>query len=182
MSFLNIKDRSERDKTIKDYLALKKRIKQRNWEKRLGYQDYQHDLDKEYEPVVASQERMTEGITGQLVPIKDQLEQLATLLNRPTLIPARAGNKRSAAPPVQPANKKAFDQFGPLTQEFLKDYLDEEKRKMKIDTWKIGNKTVLLNPDDSLFVDGETYEGTPEFWSLVTEKTPMDYTDEDLAR
>ena len=94
-------------------------------ENHVDYQDYQHDLDKEYEPVVASQERMTEGITGQLVPIKDQLEQLATLLNRPTLIPARAGNNRSAAPPVQPADKKAFGQFGPLAQEFLKDYLDE---------------------------------------------------------
>ena len=192
MSFLNIKDRSLRERTIEDYLALKKRLKQRNLEDRVDYQDYRHDLDKEYEPIVASQDRMTEGITDQLVPIKDQLEQLATLLNRPTLIPARAGNKRSAAPQVQPANKKAFDQFGPLAEEFLKDYLDDEKRKMKIDpsfgirydnnAWKIGNKTVLLNPDHSLFVDGETYEGTPGFWSLVTEKAPHGYTDVDLAR
>ena len=85
MSFLNIKDRSDRDKTIKEYLALKKRLKQRNLEERVGYQDYQHDLDKEYEPVVASQGRMTENITGQLVPIKEQLEQLTSLVNRPTL-------------------------------------------------------------------------------------------------
>ena len=50
------------------------------------------------------------------------------------------------------------------------------------DVWKIGNKRVLLNPDDSMFVDGEIYEGTPGFWSLVTEKDPSNYTNEDLSR
>ena len=32
MSFLNIKDPEERDATIEDYLALKKRLKERNLE------------------------------------------------------------------------------------------------------------------------------------------------------
>ena len=46
----------------------------------------------------------------------------------------------------------------------------------------IDEKTVLLNPDNSLFVDGKTYQGIPGFWFLVTEKTLHGYTDVDLMR
>ena len=193
MSFLNIKDKSERDKTIKEYLALKKRLKQRNQSEHQDSQDYHYDLEQQYEPLVASHERMAQDITEHLVPIKDELHQL-TSLARPTLTAVRAGDKRrmKSEPEHQPEKREALDKFGPLSQEFLSNYMDEEKRKRMIDTsfgiryendeWKIGNKRVLLNPDDSMFLDGESYEGTPGFWSLVTEKDPSNYTNEDLSR
>ena len=193
MSFLNIKDKSQRDKTIKEYLALKKRLKERNQLERQDVQDYHYDLKQQYEPLVASHERMTQDITEHLVPIKDELHQL-TSLARPTLTAVRTGDKRriKSEPEHQPEKREAIDKFGPLSQEFLSNYMDEEKRKRKIDTsfgiryendvWKIGNKRVLLNPDDSMLVDGESYEGTPGFWSLVTEKDPSNYTNEDLSR
>ena len=50
------------------------------------------------------------------------------------------------------------------------------------DEWKIGDKRVLLNPDDSMLIDGETYDGTPEFWSIVTRKVPKNYTQDDFDR
>ena len=46
----------------------------------------------------------------------------------------------------------------------------------------IGDKRVFLNPDDSMLIDGETYDGTPGFWSLVTRKVPKSYTQDDLDR
>ena len=70
--------------------------------------------------------------------------------------------------------------------------MDEEKRQKEIDSsfgiryendgWKIGNKRVLLNADDSMFIDGETYPGTPGFWSLVTRKEPTHFTEDDKSR
>ena len=70
--------------------------------------------------------------------------------------------------------------------------MDEEKRHREIDSsfgfryangeWMIGDKRVLLNSDDSMFIDGETYDGTPGFWSLVTQKVPKNYIQDDLYR
>jgi len=74
----------------------------------------------------------------------------------------------------------------------LNSLKDENIRKAKIDnvfgirqeadSWKIGNKRVTLNPDDSMVVGGETYEGTPGFWSLVVEKNPRNYSPDDFNR
>ena len=71
MSFLNIKDKRLRDQTIDDYLALKKRLKSRYLDENVEDQTYQRDLQEQYEPVVAAQERMTQDITDQLIPMKD---------------------------------------------------------------------------------------------------------------
>ena len=79
MSFLNIKDKRLREQTIEDYLALKKRLKSRYSDENEDDQSYRRDLEEQYEPVVAGQERMTQDITDQLIPIKDQIQQLAAL-------------------------------------------------------------------------------------------------------
>ena len=39
-----------------------------------------------------------------------------------------------------------------------------------------------MNPDDSMLIDGETYDRTPGFWSLVTQKIPTNYAKDDLDR
>ena len=82
--------------------------------------------------------------------------------------------------------------FGPRSVKFLNTIKNDESRKAKIDNifgirsdddiWKIGNKRVTLNPDDSMVVGDETYEGTPGFWSLVVEKNPKTFTPTDYKR
>ena len=201
MSFLNIEDSFERQKTVNAYLALKKRLRERNMQDRSDFQDFHHDLEEQYEPVVASNAEMTTKITDELVPIKAELEKL-TKLAKPKA--KRAGKKRRAPEPdeeqqdpdeeQQPAAVKPDPkpEFGPLAQHFIRQYMDEDMRQKEIDTsfgirfandeWKIGDQRVLLNPDDSMLIDDETYPGTPGFWSLVTQKKPMNYTDDDLDR
>ena len=190
MSFLNIKDKRKRDETIKDYLALKKRLQLRNMEERTNFIDHQRDLEEQYAPVVASNEQMTDNITEQLIPIKDQIQQLAAhLTERPKL---KAGIKRRAEETQAQSAKREVNQFGPLGQDFLSAYMDAERRKAELDTtfgiryendiWKIGDRRVALNLDDSMEVGDEIYEGTPGFWSLVTEKHPTGFTESDLAR
>ena len=195
MSFLNIKDKRLRDQTIEDYLALKKRLKRRFMDERVENQTYQRDLQEQYEPVVSGQERMTQDITDQLVPIKDKIQQLAGLV-----VPKTEDDEIQTEEPIKEEQEEEvikrgpFDlnEFSPQVQAFFLTYMDEESRKRNLDTnfgirfenrvWKIGNKKVTINSDDSMVIDGEIYKGTPGFWSLVVQKVPKNYTDEDLNR
>ena len=80
MSFLNIKDKRLREQTIEDYLALQKRLKTRYMDENEEDRSYRRDLEEQYEPVVSGQERMTQDITDQLMPIQDKIQQLAALV------------------------------------------------------------------------------------------------------
>ena len=193
MSFLNIKDKRLRDQTIDDYLALKKRLKSRYLDENVEDQTYQRDLQEQYEPVVAAQERMTQDITDQLIPMKDQIQELAALtLPKTEEIQTEEPDEMQEEEQVMKREPFDLNEFGPQLQAFFLAYMDEESRKRNIDTnfgirfengmWKIGNKRVTINSDDSMVIDGEIYEGTPGFWSLVVQKSPKNYTDVDLTR
>ena len=75
MSFLNIKDRVEREQMIADYLALKKRLKKRNMEERGDLMDRQRDLEENFEPVVASNKMMAKEIVDELTPVTKELRE-----------------------------------------------------------------------------------------------------------
>ena len=47
-------------------------MKSRYLDENVEDQSYQRDLQEQYEPVVAAQERMTQDITDQLIPMKDE--------------------------------------------------------------------------------------------------------------
>ena len=190
MSFFKIKDKRLRDQTIDNYLAIKKRLKSRYLHENEEDQSYRHDLEQQYEPVVAAQERATQDITDQLIPIKDQIQQLAAL----TLPKSEDVEIQTEESEEEEHQRDPFgiNEFGPQLQAFFTSYMHEESRKRNLDTtfgiryedgmWKIANKRVIINSDDSMVIDGEIYNGTPGFWSLVVLKTPKNYTVEDLNR
>ena len=197
MSFLNIKDKRLREQTIEDYLALQKRLKSRYMDENEEDRSYRRDLEEQYEPVVSGQERMTQDITDQLMPIQDKIQQLAALVVPKTEdaeIQTEQPDEVKEEQEEEVIKRGPFDlnEFGPEVQAFFLTYMDEESRKRNLDTnfgirfenrvWKIGNKKVTINSDDSMVIDGEIYEGTPGFWSLVVQKVPKNYTDEDLNR
>ena len=62
MSFLNIKDLEDRDAVFEDYLAPKKRLKERNLGERGYLMDRQKDLGETFEPVVMSNQKITKAI------------------------------------------------------------------------------------------------------------------------
>ena len=188
MSFLNIKDRKKREATINDFLATVERIKKRKLDERSNIVDYQRQPAVEYEPVVASTKEMTEKITDQLIPIKKDLTNLNALITRPKAIPRKKqiiGMKRRLSEGSDGESDKVEDyirtkeeeetSLGPRSIRFINTLGDDVNRKAKIDEifgirkegdiWKIGNKRVTLNPDDSMVVGEEIYEGTP---GLVT--------------
>ena len=207
MSFLNIKDRKEREATINDFLATVERIKKRKLDERSNVIDYQRQLAVEYEPVVSSTKEMTEKITDQLIPIKKDLTNLNALITRPKAIPRKKqiiGMKRRLSKESDGESDEVEDyihtkeeeeeeaSLGPRSIKFINTLGDAVNRKAKIDDifgirkegdiWKIGNKRVTLNPDDSMVVGDEIYEGTPGFWSLVVEKDPKKFTPADFKR
>ena len=80
MSFLNIQDPEKRDAIVKEYLALKKKIKNRNLQEKARDFRNHEIIEESLEPVVRSNTTSAEAITKELVPIKEQLEQLTKLM------------------------------------------------------------------------------------------------------
>ena len=61
---------------IGDYLALKKRLKERNMEERGYLMDRQRDLQETFEPVVAGDEKMAQNIIKDLASITEGLPEI----------------------------------------------------------------------------------------------------------
>lgn len=187
-AFLNIKNREERDKMIDDYLALKERIKKRNMEERMGLMDHRRDLEENFEPVVASNAKMAKEIVDELIPIANELREVNNNKTKLFTTP-QIGIKRDIN--SQPKRRLKDNHFGPNAEAFLSAYLNPDTRNKQVDTtfgiryengpWMIGNKQIKFEGDD-IKIDGEIYEGTDGLWSLITSKTPKNYTQTDLER
>ena len=63
MSFLKISDPTKRDQTVKEYLELKKNIRDNLLSERTGEQQLQTELTKFYRPITESQKATTKEIT-----------------------------------------------------------------------------------------------------------------------
>ena len=61
---------------IEDYLALKKRLKERTMEERGYLMDCQRDLEETFKPLVASNEKMARDIIKDFTPITKGLHEL----------------------------------------------------------------------------------------------------------
>ena len=59
-----------------EYLALKERLKKRSLKERGQWMDRHRDLEENFEPVVASNKRMTKEIVDELTPITKELREL----------------------------------------------------------------------------------------------------------
>ena len=76
MSFYTIKNPEERDKIIKEYLAVKKRIKKRSMDERMGELGRQEQLNEMFSPVVKSDEVTRSLIKENIEPMKEQMKAL----------------------------------------------------------------------------------------------------------
>ena len=76
MSFLKISDPLKRDAIVKEYLVLKKNIRDNLLSERIGEQQLQTDLSKFYKPITETQKATTREITEGLKPIREGIEKL----------------------------------------------------------------------------------------------------------
>ena len=138
---------------------------------------------------------MAKEIVDELTPITKELRELnekaagAARQKQLASASSKAGVKRDID--SQPRSKQRRV-YGPLTESFFKKYMDPNGRN-QVDTtfgiryedgdWMIGNKRIKINNgDDDITIDGEVYDGTPGLWSLITDKAPKQYDNEDLER
>ena len=163
MSFLD-KPKKERNAAVKKYLEMTKRIQQRNENDRIQHFTHQEELHAQFAPIIKGQQQMTENITKQLQPIKQELRQIKK---------------------QEEEEEHGFlEEFGPITKVWLQKVLQQSREVdmsfgIRFDAdgeMRMGNKVVTFEGDD-LIIDGVKYTGTPGLWKLITGVSKADLND-----
>ena len=180
MSFLKISDPTKRDQTVKEYLELKKNIRDNLLSERVGEQQLQTELTKFYRPITESQKATTKEITeSQKATAREITEGLR---------PIREGIKKlpEAMQPIgkAPEEEEEYELVGEMAAEYFK--LEDKIRDRTFGINKIGkhhymgNKHVIIDKND-IIIDNEKFKGTSDLWNLIMLKEPpyKNYTEED---
>ena len=187
MSFLKITDPTKRDQTVKEYLELKKNIRDNLLAERTGEQQLQTELTKFYRPITESQKATAKEITeSQKATAREITEGLR---------PIREGIE-SLPKAMQPIGKELEEEeeeeedksIGPIAKHFLnKPNTDKTFGVRKEGKHHyIGDKHVIITEDDNIVIkeSGERFYGTAGLWGLITSKEPdkelIDWDKDDL--
>jgi hypothetical protein len=190
MSFLNIQDPEKRDATIKEYLALKKKIKNRNLQEKARDFVNREMFEETLRPVLRSTVESTEAITKQLLPIKEGI----TTLNANFKHSAAKDKKDEDLDSGERDKDKEKDKDGDEDREKDEIYeklMQDGKAKNldkyfgilyndEMDKHVMGDKIVNFGERGDIIVDGKTYKSTPGLWSLILLKKPTGYTEQDI--
>ena len=151
MSFLKISDPNKRDSIIKEFLELKKNIRDNLLSERTGEQELQTDLSKLYRPITETQKATAREITEGLKPIREGIENL-------------------------PQAKEELPGFGEIANAYL-----YEMNPILRDTtfgirgikgkFNIGSKEATID-DNDIIIDDEKFKGKPSLWELLMSKQP----------
>ena len=161
MSFLKISDPVKRDQTVKEFLELKKNIRDNLLSERTGELELQTELTKFYRPITETQKATAREITEGLKPIREGIEKLP-----------------QAMQPLGEALGETLEDesVGEIARKWL-NRLNTDKTFgiNKIgDHHYIGDTHVIVKENNYIFIDDEEFEGTPGLWKLIMSKYPMD--------
>ena len=176
MLFLKIEDHNKRDEIVKEFLALKNKIKDNFHKERLREIETQRDLAKLFKPITETQKAMAKEITGELKPIKEGIENLPQAITFPAYPSIQAFE--------EPIEGEDAQYIGDIASTYLKKFAtkDEADRTFglydKNKKFYIGNKLAII-VDNDLIVGKDEYEGTPGLWELIVSKEPKDFTNDD---
>ena len=176
MSFLKISDPTNRDQSVKEYLELKKNIRNNLLSERAGEQQLQTELTKFYRPITESQKATTKEITeSQKATAREITEGLR---------PIREGieNLPLAMQPIGEASGETpwKEEEDLLIGDIANEYLSKPFRDTTFGVRKegkhhyIGNKHVIITEDDDIVIkeSGDRFLGTKGLWELITSKKP----------
>ena len=204
MSFLKITDPIKRDQTVKEYLELKKNIRDNLLAERTGEQQLQTELTKFYRPITESQKatkkEITESqkatareITEGLKPIREGIEKLP-----------KAKKEESADEAWERIYKELKEREEKEQEKKEKEELEEEddesigeiaykalSKPFRDTTFGvrkkggrhfIGEEHIIIDNNDIILTkEGQRFQGTPGLWELITSKTPKNFTDKDYG-
>ena len=164
MSFLKISDPLKRDAIVKEYLELKKNIRNNFLSERIGELELQTNLSKLYRPITETQKATTREIMEGLNPIREGIEKLP----------------ESIQPLEKATEEEEKEEKEEVVGELAATFLNRPNRDTNFGIRKegmhhyIGDKHVIIVNNDIIF-DGETIMGTPGLWELITSKNPQNY-------
>ena len=176
MSFLKITDQTKGDRIVKEYLELKKNIRDNLLAERTGEQQLQTELTKFYRPITESQKatakEITESqkatareITEGLRPIREGIENLPQVM-----LPKEEEEEKDEP------DEEEDELIGPIAKNFLnKPNTDKTFGVRKEGKHHyIGNKHVIITEYDDIIIkeSGERFYGTAGLWGLITSKEP----------
>ena len=170
MSFLKISDPVKRDSIVKEYLKLKKNIRDNLLSERTGELELQTDLSKFYRPITETQKATAREITEGLKPIREGIEKLPQSIQP---IGEATGEKEDKE---DEEDEEEEESIGEIAKRYLE--IPPNKRDTTFGIRKekghhyIGNKHVIVEDDDIIFDDGERFTGTRGLWELITSKEP----------
>ena len=173
MSFLKISDPLKRDVIVKEYLELKKNIRDNLLSERIWEQQLQTDLSKFYKPITETQKTTTREITEGLKPIKEGIEKIPEAI-------LTIGEEE------EEDKEEEYEEDRELVGDIAYYYLNIPNRDPDFGIIKkgrdhfIGKEHVIIK-DNNIFLPkfGETFIGTDGLWELLTSKNPQNFTDED---
>ena len=184
MSFLKISDPTKRDQTVKEYLELKKNIRDNLLSERVGEQQLQTELTKFYRPITESQKATTKEITeSQKATAREITEGLR---------PIREGIEKLPKAMLPIGKEPEEEEEDVLIGEIAKHFLNRPNTDKTFGVRKegdhhyIGNKHVIIMEDDDIIIKegGDRFLGTPSLWGLITSKNPekdlIDYDKDDI--
>ena len=168
MSFLKISDPAKRDAMVKEYLELKRNIRDNLLSERTGEQQIQTDLSKFYRPNTEMQKATAREITEGLKPIKEGIENLPQAIQP-------IGEATGEEEEEEEYEEDEDGSIGELAKKYLNiphAYRDTTCGIRKKDGHHyIRDKHVIVK-DDDIIVDGDRFMGTRGFWELIMLKDP----------
>ena len=168
MSFLKISDPAKRDAIVKEYLELKKNVRDNLLSERTGELELQTDLSNFYRPITETQKATAREITEGLKPIREGIKKLPQAMHPIGEATGEASGK-----------EESLD-FGEIAKEYLKDPDRDTTFGIRNEEglYYICNKQATI-VNNNIIVDGEKFRGTPGLWELIMSKNPEDFTKED---
>ena len=180
MSFLKISDPLKRDAIVKEYLELKKKIRDNFLSERIGESELQTGLSKLYRPITETQKATAREITEGLKPIREGIEKLPEAIQ--PLGKATEEEEEEEEEKEEEEKEEEDESVGKIARHYLnKQYRDTNFgiRKEK-DHHYIGKTHVVDDNNDIYIKDtGERFKGTPGLWELIMSKYPTGFNEED---
>ena len=157
MSFLKISDPAKRDAIVKEYLELKKNIRDNLLSERTGELELQTDLSKFYRPITETQKATAREITEGIKPIREGIEKLPQAMQ----------------PTGEEPEEEEEEMIGEIAKKYINRHNPDETFgiRKKQGLYYIGNKQAIIFRDN-IIIDNEKFEGTPDLWELITSKKP----------
>ena len=189
MSFLKISDPLKRDTIVKEYLELKKNIRDNLLSERIGEQQLQTDLSKFYKPITETQKATTREITEGLKPVREGLETIRKEVhNIPGIVSDMEAVKRygeekqEEEEDEEEEDEEEEKRIGKKAYKYLNKFFRDENFGIRKEEgkYKIGSEDIIIKNNDIFMEDhNKMFKGTDGLWNLIMSKNQKKFDDVD---